>query len=73
MEDVRYYTTKQANGGITFKCIFCEHTVTTLYFDNAGGNRRTQAAGAMNEHARTLHFSQMRMVPMAKSGSRGAL
>jgi hypothetical protein len=61
------------NGSVTFKCIFCEHTVTTLHFDNASGNRRTQAASVMNQHARALHFSQMRITEMAKSGSRGAL
>jgi hypothetical protein len=70
---VRYYTTKQLNGGITFKCIFCEHAVTTLGFDNIHGNRRTQAAAAMNLHARDSHFSQLRLAGSAKSGSRGAL
>jgi hypothetical protein len=73
MEDVRYYTTKPLSGGITFKCIFCEHTVTTQDFDSLKGNRRTQAASVMNQHAGELHFSQLRTAGPMKSGSRGAL
>jgi hypothetical protein len=60
------------NGGITFKCIYCEHTVATLNFDPATGNRRTQAAGAINQHARELHFSKMRPATPIKLSSRGA-
>jgi hypothetical protein len=69
-EDVRYYTTKPMNGGTTFKCTFCEHTVTTLDFNNGNGNRRTQAATAINEHAASLHVRTW--VP-TKLGGRGAL
>jgi hypothetical protein len=69
-EDVRYYTTKPVNGGTTFTCTFCEHSVTTLDFDNAGGNRRTKAAAAINQHAASLHVRPW--VP-AKLGVRGAL
>ena len=54
-ENVRYYTTKSLNGGTTFKCTYCEHSVTTLDFDSTKGNRRTQAATAINEHAALLH------------------
>ena len=69
---VRYYTTKSMNGGTTFKCSLCEHTVTTLNFNSVIGNRRTQAATAMNQHAATLHFSHQ--VPArTKMGGRGAL
>lgn len=71
MEDVRYYTTKPASGAITFKCIYCEHTVSTQIFDSLKGNRRTQAAAAMNQHAEELHLSS-RHVP-TKLGLRGAL
>ena len=35
---------------------FCEHSVTTLDFDSTKGNRRTQAATAINEHAALLHL-----------------
>jgi hypothetical protein len=73
MKDVRYYTTKPLSGGVTFKCIFCEHNVTTHDFDSLRGNRRTQAASVMNQHARESHFSQMRTSVAMKSGSRGAL
>ena len=54
-EDVRYYTTKAMNGGTTFKCTLCEHSVTALDFKSANGNRRTQAAAVINEHAALLH------------------
>ena len=55
IEGVRYYTTKPVNGGTTFKCTFCEHTVTTLDFKSMNGNRRTQAAAAINQHVALLH------------------
>jgi hypothetical protein len=69
-EDVRYYTTKSMNGGTTFKCTFCEHSVTTLDFNNTNGNRRTQAATVINQHAAALHLRAS--VPV-KLGGRGAL
>jgi hypothetical protein len=53
--DVRYYTTKPMNGGTTFKCSYCEHSVTTLDFNSTNGNCRTQAAAVINEHAAILH------------------
>jgi hypothetical protein len=52
---VRYYTTKPLRGSINFKCAFCEHSVTTQDFDSLKGNRRTQAAAVMNQHALDLH------------------
>jgi len=69
---VRYYTTKQINDGITFKCIACEFSVNTLEFDHRKGNRRTQAAAAINEHAKNLHSSQLRMPARIRRGTRGA-
>jgi hypothetical protein len=70
---VRYYTTKPMNGGVTFKCVACNHAVNTLEFDHTKGNRRTQAAAAINQHARELHFSQFRMTAPMKLGGRGVL
>jgi hypothetical protein len=67
---VRYYTTKQMNGGTTFKCTFCEHSVTTLDFNSTLGNRRTQAAAVINQHAALLH---LRAPAPVKLGGRGAL
>ena len=67
---MRYYTTKPMNGGTTFTCTFCAHSVTTLDFDSMNGNRRTQAAALINQHAATLHVRTW--VP-TKVGSRGAL
>jgi hypothetical protein len=69
---VRYYTTKSINGGTTFKCALCEHSVTTLDFSSLAGNRRTQAATAMNRHAARLHFPSRTVTP-AKLGGHGAL
>jgi hypothetical protein len=59
------------NGGITFKCVYCGHIVTTLDFDSVKGNRRTQAAAAINQHAAELHLRQQ--PAWTKLGSRGAL
>ena len=70
--NVRYYTTKSMNGGTTFKCSLCEHTVTTLNFNSVIGNRRTQAATAMNQHAAELHLPSHTPPPI-KMGGRGAL
>jgi hypothetical protein len=67
---VRYYTTKAMKGGTTFKCTFCEHSVTTLDFNNTKGNRRTQAATVINQHAALLH---LRTSLPTKLGGRGAL
>jgi hypothetical protein len=69
---VRYYTIKTTKGGATFKCALCEHSVTTLDFDSALGNRRTQAAAALNQHAAASHLLA-RTDPPTKLGSRGAL
>jgi hypothetical protein len=60
------------NGGTTFSCALCQHTVTTLDFNSTVGNRRTQAATAMNQHAMALHFSSHIPAP-TKLGGRGAL
>lgn len=67
---MRYYTTKPLNGGTTFTCTFCQHSVSTLDFSDTNGNRRTQAAAALNKHAASLHVRAW--VPI-KMGSRGAL
>jgi len=53
------------NGGTTFKCTFCEHSVTTLDFNSTNGNRRTQAAAMINQH--------LRASAAIKLGGRGAL
>lgn len=54
---MRCYTTKWMKGGTTFKCTFCKHSVTTLDFNSTLGKRRTQAAAAIDQHARSLHLS----------------
>jgi hypothetical protein len=68
---MRYYTTKPMNGGTTFTCTFCLHSVTTLDFKKTNGNCRTQAAAGINLHALSMHLPTM-TVP-TKLGSRGAL
>ncbi|HWY57595.1 MAG TPA: hypothetical protein VNZ03_24230 [Terriglobales bacterium] len=67
---MRYYTTKPMNGGTTFKCTLCEHSVSTLDFNLTNGNRRTQAAAMINQHATSLH---LRTSVPTKLGGRGAL
>jgi hypothetical protein len=64
-EIVRHYSTEPKNGGITFKCVSCEHSVSTLDFDTAKGNRRTQAAQAMNQHSAESHSAATRPSPTA--------
>jgi hypothetical protein len=67
---VRYYTTKPMNGATTFKCTLCEHSVSTRDFNITNGNRRTQAAALINQHAASSHLR----TPMPiKLGGRGAL
>jgi DNA-binding response OmpR family regulator len=51
----QYYTKKPIKGATAFTCSFCEHCVTTLGFDNSGGNRRTQAVTTMNRHVSLFH------------------
>jgi len=68
--DVRYYTTEPMNGGITFKCVSCGHSVSTLDFNSADGNRRTQAAKAMNQHSAESHLPTPRTLSPTYPGSR---
>lgn len=69
MKVVRYYTTKPLNGGITFQCSYCAHTVTTLNFNSTIGNRRTQAATAINQHVSTTHNRPLPTLSPAKLGN----
>jgi hypothetical protein len=66
---VRYYITTPISGGTKFKCTFCKHSVTTLDFNSMNGNRRTQAAAMINQHAASLH---LRTVPTKLDGSGNA-
>jgi hypothetical protein len=68
---VRYYTTKPMDEGVAFKCIVCGHAINTLEFDPAKGNRRTQAAAVMNQHAKELHPSKLRMAAPLMPADRG--
>jgi len=54
---VRYYTIKTLSGSTLFTCTRCSHSVTTSDFSSTIGNRRTQAASAINRHVATSHFS----------------
>ncbi len=58
-QTVRYYTTKTLNGRTLFRLYLCEHSVTTLDFQSKDGNRRTQAATAINQHVATSHSRPM--------------
>jgi len=55
MKTARRYTTKPIKGGIAFKSVQCEYSVTALDFQSKDGNTRTQAATAVNEHAVSVH------------------
>jgi len=58
---------KTKQGLTTFSCPHCKHSVTTLEFSSQNGNRRTQAARAMNEHAAAAHS---RPVPVSPPNAR---
>ena len=53
-EGVRYYTTNPMNGGTSFKCVFCDHTVTMPDSCRTTGNYHTEVPAAMNQHAGEL-------------------
>ena len=55
IKPVRHYTIKRIAGGMQFTCVRCKHSVTTAEFDARNGNLRTQAAGALNQHAAQVH------------------
>jgi hypothetical protein len=42
-------------GWLYIQMHICEHRVTTLDLNSLNGNRRTQAAAIMNQHAASLH------------------
>ena len=56
MNEMRYYTTTALRGSINFQCVFCDYRVNTDDVDSLKGNRRTQAAGAINQHATDQHL-----------------
>lgn len=55
IQGVKFYRIERIGSGIRFTCTHCEHSVSTLDFDAKGGNLRTQAATAINEHATKVH------------------
>jgi len=52
---VKAYRIQRIKSGMKFTCTQCAHSVSTLDFDAKGGNLRTQAATAINDHARKAH------------------
>ncbi|MFY9561111.1 MAG: hypothetical protein WAQ52_12830 [Terriglobales bacterium] len=68
---MRLYTTAPMNGGITFKCVACGHSVSTLDFSSTNGNPRTQAAQAMNQHSAESHLPASRTPSQTPAGGRG--
>jgi len=64
-----YVTLQSNNGGIKFKCAFCAHTIAILDFDQTKGNRRTQAAAAINQHTKELHYAQLQIAAPIKRAS----
>lgn len=54
-----HYTTQRIKGGTQFTCVRCPYSVCTLDFGLKGGNLRTQAAHALNQHATQVHNRPM--------------
>ena len=52
---VKAYRTERIKNGVKFTCTRCEFSVSTLDFEPAAGNLRTQAATAINQHATRAH------------------
>ena len=60
---VKAYQIQRIKSGMKFTCTQCAHSVSTLDFDAKGGNLRTQAATAINDHARKAHSAPMIISP----------
>lgn len=60
---MRYYTINRTSDITTFRCLLCKHSVTAQEFSCYNGNRRTQAARAMNEHATAAHGRPIPVLP----------
>ena len=60
---VKAYKIQRIKSGMKFTCTQCAHSVSTLDFDAKGGNLRTQAATAINDHARKAHSAPMIISP----------
>jgi hypothetical protein len=66
---VKAYLIERIKGGMKFNCTRCDHSVSTLEFDAKGGNLRTQAATAINDHAAKAHHEPL-IVPSSDSQQR---
>jgi hypothetical protein len=60
---VKTYKIQRIKSGMKFTCTHCAHSVSTLDFDAKGGNLRTQAATALNNHATKSHHEPMVISP----------
>jgi hypothetical protein len=60
---VKAYRIERIKGGMKFTCTQCDHSVSTLEFDPKGGNLRTQAATAINDHATKAHHVSLVVSP----------
>jgi len=63
IQAVKAYRIERIKGGMKFTCTRCAHSVSTLDFDAKGGNLRTQAATAINDHAAKAHHEPMVVSP----------
>jgi hypothetical protein len=61
-----YNISRSKTGGVLLKCKLCSHSEHVNEFDDRRGSRRTQAAQAMLNHARTGHGKEPVGRPMAK-------
>jgi hypothetical protein len=53
----RKYDIEPSRSGVVFTCTYCGYRISTNHFQNELGNRRTQAATAMNRHIEQSHIS----------------
>ena len=60
------YTISKDAGGIVFVCHDCPHVERINWFDESGGNCRTQAARAMKIHSRDQHGAESVLRPVPK-------
>jgi len=63
IKPVKAYRIQRIKSGMKFTCTQCTYSVSTLDFDAKGGNLRTQAATAINDHAHKAHSAPMTISP----------
>ncbi len=60
------YKITREPGGIVLVCHDCSHVESVDSFDESAGNRRTQAARAMQNHSRDKHGAGSVLLPVTR-------